>query len=524
MPRVVTHADVPDDQLTVILQPKDGVILERMAGGWGPTGVPAGASAGSSPERANVTVGAYEAAGGPFETYRRTVTVSRNGDGPAHVEQVVEFTLALLWFSPIVTPLFRAHLRKLEEPTSPPWWAPVDRIDPPAARTLGSLGAVAVVIGYVLTLLPQTVTFAAQQFKVDKAAQGVALASTRADIIFVVLLVALADRRGRHRLLLIATAGSAVLSLAGAFAPSLPWLAATQIGASGFGSAAVVLIAIMAAEAMPRSSRAYSLSLLTVAGAIGSGGVLGLLFIADFSRGSWRILYAIAMVGLPMAIGIGRRLPESPRFLAPHAEAPMAGHGRRLWMLAAAGLLINLFIAPSSEFLNDFLRHERHFDAATISLFTAITSIPGGIGLMLGGRKAETSGRRMVAAIGVLGGVGITVVEFLTRGGLMWAASAASTMFAAAIVPAFGIYGPELFPTGLRGQANALIQGFSRVGSVIGLVIVGHLADHLGSYGPAMALVAIGPLALIVLILVAFPETAHLELEDLNPEDKPAPD
>jgi len=35
-----------------------------------------------------------------------------------------------------------------------------------------------------------------------------------------------------------------------------------------------------------------------------------------------------------------------------------------------------------------------------------------------------------------------------------------------------------------------------------------------------MALVALGPLGLIVLILVAFPETAHLELEDLNPEDR----
>ena len=497
MSRVTTRDTVPVDRLAAILRPKDGVVLERPS-----------------------EHGSYEAAGGPFETYRRTVTVTHNDDGTAQVLQVVEFTLALLWFSPLVTPLFRSHLRKLEEPTSPPWWAPVDRIDPPAARSLGSLGAIAVVIGYVLTLLPQTITFAAQQFHADKAAQSDALASTRADIVFVVLLVALADRRGRQRLLLVATAGSAVLSAAGAFVPSLPWLAVTQVGASGFGSAAVVLIAIMAAESMPRSSRAYSLSLLTVAGSIGSAAVLGLLFVADFSRGSWRVLYAIGLVGLPMVIGIGRRLPETPRYLAPHKEAPMAGHGRRLWMLAAAGLLINLFIAPSSEFLNDFLRQERHYNAAAISLFVAVTSIPGGIGLMLGGRRAETSGRRMVAAVGVLGGVGLTVVEFLTRGGLMWAASAVSTMFAAAIVPAFGIYGPELFPTGLRGQANALIQGFSRVGSVVGLLVVGRLADNFGSYGPAMAVVAVGPLALIVLILVAFPETAHLELEELNPEDK----
>src|SRR5437868_3551010 len=122
MSRVVTRDTVPGERLEAILRPKDGVVLEREAASH-----------------------IYEAAGGPFETYRRTVTVTPNDDGTAHVEQVVEFTLALLRFSWVVTPLFRAHLRKLEEPARPPWWAPIDRVDPPAARSLGSLGSVAVI-------------------------------------------------------------------------------------------------------------------------------------------------------------------------------------------------------------------------------------------------------------------------------------------------------------------------------------------------------------------------------------------
>ena len=498
--RVVTKASVDAERLERILRPRDGLVLERPSGD-----------------------GAYEAEGGPFSHYRRTVSAREGDDGATDVEQVVEFRLALPRFGWMVVPLFRGHLRKLEEPRSPPWWAPIDRIDPPAALSLASLGAVAVVIGYVLTLLPQTITFAASQFHADKTAQGVALASTRADIVFVLVLVALADRRGRQLLLLISAGGASILTAAGAVAPSLSWLAITQVGASGFASAAVVLITIMAAETMPRSSRAYSLSLLTVVGSIGSGVVLGLLFIADLGPGGWRVLYAIGLLGLPMVIGIGRTLPESPRFLAAHPDAVLTGHGRRLWLLAGAALLLNLFVAPASEFLNDFLRQERHYSAATISLFVAVTSIPGGIGLMLGGRRAETSGRRMVAAVAVFGGIGFTVVQFLTGGAVMWSASSVSSVFLAALVPAFGIYGPELFPTALRGRANALIQGLARVGSVVGLVVVGRLADHLGSYGPALALVAVGPLALVVLILAAFPETAHRELEDLNPEDKQAP-
>src|SRR5207302_1887546 len=131
-----------------------------------------------------VEPGTYEADGGQFTAYRRTVTVTPAADGMAAVEQTVEFTLALPRFRWIVAPLFRAHLRKLQEPSKPPWWAPVDRIDAPAALSLASLGAVAVVIGYVLFVLPQTITFAAEQFKADKTAQGVALAATRADIVF----------------------------------------------------------------------------------------------------------------------------------------------------------------------------------------------------------------------------------------------------------------------------------------------------------------------------------------------------
>ena len=326
MSRVTTRDTVPEDRLARILAPRDDAVVRETVDGQG-----------------------FEADSGPFDAYRRTVTMERRDDGSADVEQVVTFRLALPVFGPLVVPLFRSHLRRLEPRQKAPWWAPVERIDPPAARTLAGLGTVAVVIGYVLTVLPQTITFAASQFHADKTAQGVALASTRADIVFVIVLVALADRHGRQRLLLLSTALASVFTALGALAPSLAWLAVTQVGASGCGSAAVVLIAIMAAEAMPRSARAYALSLLTVVGSIGIGALLGLLFIADFSRGSWRVLYAIGIVGVPLVIAIGRRLPESPRYLAPHADAPLAGHGRRLWLLAIAGLLINVFIAPSSD-------------------------------------------------------------------------------------------------------------------------------------------------------------------------------
>jgi MFS family permease len=88
------------------------------------------------------------------------------------------------------------------------------------------------------------------------------------------------------------------------------------------------------------------------------------------------------------------------------------------------------------------------------------------------------------------------------------------------VIPALGVYRPELFPTGLRGRASGIIQAVTLAGSATGLVLVGTLVDRWDSYVRPIALVALGPLLLAVLVLTKFPETARRELEDLNPEDR----
>ena len=88
-------------------------------------------------------------------------------------------------------------------------------------------------------------------------------------------------------------------------------------------------------------------------------------------------------------------------------------------------------------------------------------------------------------------------------------------------VPALGVYGPELFPTAARGAANGVINLASVVGSAIGLVLAGVLSDRFGGLGPAMAVLSIGGVAVVLLVLFLYPETASLELEDLNPHDAP---
>ncbi|MGH9285926.1 MAG: MFS transporter, partial [Acidimicrobiales bacterium] len=116
--------------------------------------------------------------------------------------------------------------------------------------------------------------------------------------------------------------------------------------------------------------------------------------------------------------------------------------------------------------------------------------------------------------------VGATVAMYHFQGWPLWAASAVGSVVGTATVPALGVYGPELFPTSLRGRANGIVGGFGRAGSVIGLVAAGWLADSAGRLGPALSVLALGPAIVALLVLAAYPETAHRELEDLNPEDR----
>jgi MFS family permease len=234
---------------------------------------------------------------------------------------------------------------------------------------------------------------------------------------------------------------------------------------------------------------------------------------------TWRIVYVLPVLVLPWFLLITRRLPESRRFTRAHGKATMAGHRGRLALLAASGFFGLMFLAPVTQFQNDFLRKEHAFSALGITLFTIGTNTPGGIGIVVGGRLADLRGRRMIGAIGTIGGALFLTLGYQLGGPALWAAWIVGTIIAAMCVPALSVYGPELFPTALRGRANGFITLAGVCGSAVGLVLAGRLRDHFHRYGPAFAMLAVGPLVVALLVITLYPETAHLELEELNPED-----
>src|SRR3546814_5041376 len=110
-------------------------------------------------------------------------------------------------------------------------------------------------------------------------------------------------------------------------------------------------------------------------------------------------------------------------------------------------------------------------------MFSILTNTPGGIGVLIGGRLADTRGRRVVGAVGIAGGVGLTVAMVLASGWSMWGLSLLGAVIGAVTIPALGVYGPELFPTSLRGRANGVIAVLGVAGSVIGLRSEEHTSE-----------------------------------------------
>jgi MFS family permease len=469
--------------------------------------------------------GSFEAVDGPVRRYRRTVTTEPLPDGRTRVTSTTDFSLAVPYVGWLLVLPARYQFGRppRTDDDRQPWWAPPQRLDARGASVLGLLVALSVVAGYLNTLLSQTMTFAAAEFGTGTSEQGDTLAAVRVGVVIALVLVALADRRGRRAILLLAATGGCVTAALGALSPSLTVLGGTQLVSRAFTTALALLISIVAAEEMPKGSRAYAVSVLGMSAAFGAGLCVMVLPAADVAEWSWRVLYVVPLVGLVLVRGIARRLPESRRFGLPHARTTMAGHRGRLALLAASTMLVAFFTTPASQFINEFLRAERGFSAAQITLFTLATNTPGGIGVVIGGHLADVRGRRIVGAVGLAGGVGATAVMFVSEGWPLWAWSIVGSVVGGAVVPALGVYGPELFPTSLRGRANGILAVFTVVGSSIGLVLAGRLADALGGFGPTMVVLAPSCLIVVVLILTLYPETAHQSLEELNPEDRPPP-
>ncbi len=524
MPRVHTVIEGDAALLARCTAPRDdAVVAEAVASGSEATDAtpgavtPGDATAGDATADGRVRL---VATAGPFRSYERTVSWRRIDDGRVRIDQGVEFTLAIPYWARLYDVPMRRAVRDGVPSGVRPWWTTPDRLSPAHATLVAAMAMFNLVAGLLYGLLTQVLTFVSQDLGDDSAGQQTALLSAvRIGVVITIAAMLLADRKGRRTVAIVSFTAAAILTVAGAAAPTWWTFGALQFVARNLAIAGLLCVDTITVEELPPGSRAMAVGLGALAYGLGSGVIVMALPLADLARWGWRLTFVVAGVTLPLIWHARRHLPESGRFQRLRREAvPLESrriNGARFVLLAAMFFLFNLFVAPASQLQNDYLRVDRGFSGTLIAVLVVVTATPAGLGVLAGGRLADLRGRRAAIVPGLVSYGVFNVVFFSLAGPPMWIASFLGSTLGALAVPAMGVIAPELFPTARRGSARGALTGIAVVGSVCGLLAAGAVVDARG-YPTVLALLALAPLAAAGLAF-AIPETRGRELEELNP-------
>ena len=547
MPTIETVLECDDEELSRRLTPRDDLLVAE-------TPV-------SGPVEGRHR---FECREGPFTRYRREVEVVPAGPAEAHsytVTQTISYRLAIPYWWRLYDIVVRRALPSGLSPGVTPWWCTPDRLDARRSTLVAAMALFNLVAGLLYGLLTQVLTFVSADLGNGSAdEQATVFAVVRVGVVITAVAMVFADRVGRRRIALWCFGLSAALTIVAAISPSLWVLAALQLVSRNLAIAGLLCVDTIAVEELPPGSRAMVTGLGALSYGLGAGFIVIALPLADLGEWGWRLTFLVAAVTVPMMVSAAKHLPESGRFerfaaqrsasgepsadtdtgeeigveVEVHTERTPGGtdvtvvtesqrvRGSRFLLIAVIMFLFNVFVAPSSQLQNDYLRAELGYTGLLIAVFTIATGTPAGLGVLLGGRLADVRGRRAAIIPGFLALAGFTAVFFMTSGAPMWIAKLLAGVLGTLAVPAMGVIAPELFPTGRRGGVRGALTTIAVVGSVVGLLGAGTLVESLG-YGTAFLLLAIAPVAAAVLAL-AIPETRGRELEEINRPDPDQPD
>jgi MFS family permease len=403
---------------------------------------------------------------------------------------------------------------------------------PEQAARLGALAAAALLANFCGALLSQNGDAVTSAFDRSDQALGVALAVARAGVLVSLVAIALADRWGRRRLILVALVGACGANLVTALSPTFEVFTGAQLFSRALVNTALIVAGIAAVEDAPEGARAFATGMFALALGAGFGLAVALLPLADLGDYGWRISFALSAALVLLVPVIARHLKETRRYVRVATQSAARGrgrlrelvdsvYGRRFLLLGLAAFLTNVFSAPSSQLSNRYLTHAHDFTNSDVALFRTVTAgLPGIIGVLLASRLAESRGRRPVTIVGLLVATSFQAAFFLAGDdAVLWITPVVAIVAAACAGLALGTLDAELFPTEVRGTSSGFILVSAVAGSAVGLVLATQLKDLVGGLGPAIALCGIASLIAAVFVVPRLPETAERRLDDVSPSE-----
>ena len=524
VPRLTQTLELDPVALAQRLRPRDDLLVKESVKEPTPEATPGeGATSGSA---------TFDVEEGPFDQYERTVEWTARPDGTAAVTESFRWRTAIPYWSGLYRPLAKRALRDGIAPGRRPWWSTPDRLSARQSTLVATMALHSMVGGAIYAVLTQVLTYASADLGNGSSGQQAnVFAVVRLGVVVTVAVTALADRVGRRRIAVWSFAVASLLTIASAAVPSLGSLTVLQLLARNLVVAGLLCVDTIVIEELPAGSRAIASGLGAMAYGLGAGLVIMCLPLAGVATWGWRLVFLLCGLTFPLLLHARRYLPESGRFTrmaeerrqasehpgADGTAAPTAKGKVRRGRFVLVGLLfllVNVFVAPTSQLQNDYMRTTRGMSATLIAVLLIVTSTPGALGIVVGGRWADTRGRRAAIVPGLIG-VGIfNAIFFSVSGAPMWVASLFGSVIGALCIPAMAVIGSELFPTSRRGAVRGALSAVGVGGSVLGLVLAGRLVDAHG-YGWTFTVLAVAPVTAGFLALL-LPESRGKELEELN--------
>ena len=398
-----------------------------------------------------------------------------------------------------------------------------------STRSIVALCGVLAYQGYTMAINGIGAPFVAASFGLSDAGIARLYAWISPAALGALLLLRLADRVGRRRVLLACTAATPVAALAAAAARNVVLFALCDVLLYAVIGAAVSSAVILLAESLPMERRARGQSYGGLAAAAGVGFCLIVMPLLASHGLSWRWLLVISGGGLLWIPFLPLLVPESGRWReasergATSAARLLDVFGPR-YRVRALPIVVCAFLSVVAGFSADAWSYYRAVSTVGLSAGTASVLVLtcGGLSLVgfpLGAWACDRFGRvPTVVACWLLAGAGALCFYWGPPGGsavpVYWLGASFFWLKTAdnAAVVGFRSASTELFPTALRGTMFGWTVLVGALGVVVAQSSIALLAGPLGGLSQVVGYLALLSLPSAVIFGWFVDETRGLSL------------
>jgi len=415
---------------------------------------------------------------------------------------------------------------------------PASKASPPNARYLAHLlffvCFATLFEGYDLLIINLSLPYLGQELGADSRTLGTAVGLINVGTIAAFVPVRLADRYGRRAVFLAATTGYTVFTILSAFSVGLHDFVAYQFVARMFMVTEIGVGAIILTEETPARWRGAAVTLMFALGLM--GGVLGSAVFPCLvdTELSWRALYLMGGILLPVVAFYWRRLRETRRYAferdrLDEDRVPLwlsfrqmieifeEGYRKRTLAGGVIWFAVNAWSSSCLFFFAYYVTKERAWEPAAVSYTLTLGYSLAVIGYATAGPMLDLGGRRLTATLYFVLGAASAWVCFTAESALLITVAYVGVLGMHALWPIAATITSEIFPTAMRGTANAVVNNLlGRTGMVIAPITVGMLSGWLGSVGESVAVVSLTPLVCVPVIWLLVTETRGKELEEIE--------